>query len=308
MADGLIDSSRLAAFELGYTDRLLRGVHATMLDRDDPVEVDGLVSRLEQAAFVLLADHPVRHRAYVAQLRLASEHYGDQLDLIYEGETLAFEPGGPEPIWLLTRDALERLELLGLRALGRDEMLRAWHAVGTELASLALTALGGDGEPEGSPLIEATEKLPGRDGLNVLDSLPEVWDSPGQLARCLRQSYRSIKDYIVLTDSQRGGGGHSKDEERTATGEPSEGSNEGPKTSRKTPRTPCQADILCLLEKQTCRMSTFGVLAALRREGKHHGDSTIKTSLAEMVRAGLLTSCRDCRPGGYGLPAWGHGH
>ena len=74
--------------------------------------------------------------------------------------------------------------------------------------------------------------------------------------------------------------------------------------------TPCERDVLAVLERAGKRLTTQEVLQALARwaqeEPEHlHGDSTVTRALAELCRRkGLLSNRRDTYGRGYGLADW----
>jgi len=89
-------------------------------------------------------------------------------------------------------------------------------------------------------------------------------------------------------------------------GQRAERNEETRNRSEALPRTRCQEAICEVLQAKGRRLTTKEMLSALSSSGKIHGESTVKTSLAELVRRGVLTTCSHCRPPGYGLPTWGH--
>ncbi len=70
------------------------------------------------------------------------------------------------------------------------------------------------------------------------------------------------------------------------------------------PESNCEEDILETLRTAGHRLTTMQLLEALSREERLHGESTVKTHLASMVRRQLLTKDPDANPHGYGLPEW----
>ena len=81
---------------------------------------------------------------------------------------------------------------------------------------------------------------------------------------------------------------------------PDEPDDDGPHTP-----TPCERDILGLIEETDRRYTVVQVLAALEGAGKIHGESTVRKALANLCRrTGLLTNKRDSRGKGYGLVEW----
>ncbi len=66
--------------------------------------------------------------------------------------------------------------------------------------------------------------------------------------------------------------------------------------------TECLRDVISLLAKTGHRLTTSQVLGGLAKEGKVHGDSTVKTALARAVKQGLLDKRSDAKPPGYGMP------
>jgi hypothetical protein len=69
----------------------------------------------------------------------------------------------------------------------------------------------------------------------------------------------------------------------------------------------CAADILQTLREQGQRMTTQELLSALEAAERVWGESTVRNSLAALVREGKLTQRQDVRPKGYGLAEWGEG-
>jgi len=65
--------------------------------------------------------------------------------------------------------------------------------------------------------------------------------------------------------------------------------------------TPCAADVLSVLGSTSHPLTTSGVLRELARRGAVHGESTVKRTLARLVRAGRIVS-RTTPPRGYHLP------
>jgi len=65
--------------------------------------------------------------------------------------------------------------------------------------------------------------------------------------------------------------------------------------------TPCAADVLSVLGGTSHPLTTSGVLRELARRGAVHGESTVKRTLARLVRAGRIVS-RTTPPRGYHLP------
>ena len=66
----------------------------------------------------------------------------------------------------------------------------------------------------------------------------------------------------------------------------------------------CKRDIIRVLEAAGQRLTTTRVLEGLAARQLLWGESTVKRILAAMVRGRELTSRRDVRPRGYGLPNW----
>lgn len=65
--------------------------------------------------------------------------------------------------------------------------------------------------------------------------------------------------------------------------------------------TPCGADLLAVLGTASHPLTTSGVLREMALRGMLHGDSTVKRTLARLVRSGAVVS-RDRAPRGYHLP------
>lgn len=65
--------------------------------------------------------------------------------------------------------------------------------------------------------------------------------------------------------------------------------------------TPCAADVLTVLGSARHPLTTSGVLRELALRGMLHGDSTVKRTLARLVRSGQVVS-RTVAPRGYHLP------
>lgn len=65
--------------------------------------------------------------------------------------------------------------------------------------------------------------------------------------------------------------------------------------------TPCAADVLTVLGSASHPLTTSGVLRELALRGLLHGDSTVKRTLARLVRSGQVVS-RTVVPRGYHLP------
>ena len=214
----VIDSLHHAAFELGYQGRVLRSVYEN-LPVDDPPFIEALAGRLDAAAFVVLDDGP--YRAYSRKLRRVAGLYEMQAQLIADGKTLAVIPGSPEPFWVRLGDELDRLELLGSRALRGDRLLGAWFAVGSELAYLTANALGAveedapaaptadpfdkgedDAGPDGAwdALFEAIRGLPFEDRMAVADELPIRRGSQHWLGACLADAYGAISACTARPD------------------------------------------------------------------------------------------------------------
>lgn len=68
--------------------------------------------------------------------------------------------------------------------------------------------------------------------------------------------------------------------------------------------TECQRDILDAVRAAEKRLTGEDIKRALQAAEKLHGDSTINHTLAEMIKAGLLTNRKDSYGKGYGLPEW----
>lgn len=66
----------------------------------------------------------------------------------------------------------------------------------------------------------------------------------------------------------------------------------------------CKQDITRVLHEKQSRLTTSKILQELRAHDLYWGESTVKRSLADMVREGELTNRSGVRPRGYGLPSW----
>ena len=65
-----------------------------------------------------------------------------------------------------------------------------------------------------------------------------------------------------------------------------------------------ERDILSVIQEAKQRLTTPKVLAALEAKNGAVAESTTKSTLATLVRRGLLTNRSDTTPKGYGLPEW----
>jgi Fe2+ or Zn2+ uptake regulation protein len=68
--------------------------------------------------------------------------------------------------------------------------------------------------------------------------------------------------------------------------------------------TPCQQDIIKLLEDTGRRMTVNEILTGLEAADMIHGESTVRHALPEMNRRGLLDNRHDAWGKGYGLGEW----
>lgn len=65
----------------------------------------------------------------------------------------------------------------------------------------------------------------------------------------------------------------------------------------------CRDDILATLREAGRRLTTQGLIDAMEAASRVYGESTIKNTLARLVRDGDLDNRTDTNPRGYGFPA-----
>jgi len=78
--------------------------------------------------------------------------------------------------------------------------------------------------------------------------------------------------------------------------------NVGPVVQRKL--SPSERGVIELIRLAGRRMTTKEILAALEKKDGAASEGTTKTTLAGLVRRGLLTNRQDVTPRGYDLPGW----
>lgn len=66
----------------------------------------------------------------------------------------------------------------------------------------------------------------------------------------------------------------------------------------------CLRDVIVVLARAGCRLTTTQIQSGLDKAGSPWGDTTLKLGLAEAVRNEILDNRSDVKPGGYGLPGW----
>lgn len=66
----------------------------------------------------------------------------------------------------------------------------------------------------------------------------------------------------------------------------------------------CAADVLSTLREVGHRLTTTQLLSEFSDREFLHGESTVKTTLARMVREKVLNNRSDISPKGYGFPEW----
>jgi len=64
----------------------------------------------------------------------------------------------------------------------------------------------------------------------------------------------------------------------------------------------CAADVLAIIRDVGHRLTTNEIFNELAQREKLHGDSTVRTTLARLVREDVLNNKSESRPRGYGLP------
>jgi hypothetical protein len=67
-------------------------------------------------------------------------------------------------------------------------------------------------------------------------------------------------------------------------------------------------EIVHTIRAAGCRLTTMPLISAMARAEREHSESAVRHDLAGLVKEGVLTNCRKCRPPGYGLPEWTRPH
>lgn len=70
---------------------------------------------------------------------------------------------------------------------------------------------------------------------------------------------------------------------------------------RKGEWSPCQQDCLAVVRESDKRLTTREVMERLSASGRLHGECTIRTALATLVKLGFLDNRQHPKPGGYGV-------
>lgn len=78
----------------------------------------------------------------------------------------------------------------------------------------------------------------------------------------------------------------------------------GTRVDEPAPPSECAADIMAVLHGLGKRLTTNEILTELQARGRLHGESTVKVTLARMVRDGELHNNKYDRPRGY-IPTGG---